>query len=450
MSIKKFHDCVTKEFAKVKLDMSFEIVKDTHIKSNVVFVFTMFRLKNPYKDDIIYTAGLIKNIEHIKKYVENSIIRIYYDDSILKKDDSWRDLFKQLCDDKYVQLIKYDFKQFKESTVFHKDLFGTLIRFLPLFNFCKSNEIVILEDIDFDITDPYFYSTYIPKYIKFINDKKTIIFISYKLSIYIEKGRLEISPIIKKYKFVPRVVVSPTISSIQINKNIFVEFIKCMYVKCNDYTTWMKETTSRINCNSPTITEKDKSVCRAMITEKFSKHGLFLFGIDEFFINFYIFNELLDNKKNFYIYTKLPPMGDYNNLLYNFMYKEKSITHGYLENFQKFVLKNEHTNNIKHNYNLINYILNTTYDGKADIVNSDKQKLKLYILYSKRAYDFIRNSLSNGSFKNNLIEKSQKIKNYYMLYFDIIKQIHLKPFAEKKNIFKITYEKNEVLYKPVK
>ena len=450
MSIKKFHDCVTKEFAKVKLDASFEIVKDCSIKSNVVFVFTMFRMNKPYKNDNIYTDGLIKNIEHIKKYMKNSIVRIYYDDSILKKDDSWRDLFKELCKDKYVQLIKYDFKQFKESTVFHKDLFGTLVRFLPLFNFCKTNETIISEDIDFDYSDSYYYSNYIPKYIKYINDKKSIAFVSYRLSIYIEKGRLEISPIIKKYKFLPRVVATPLISSIQMDKNIFVKFIKCMYVKCTDYTTWMKETISQIDCNSPKIKEKDKSICRSMLTEKFSKTGLFLFGIDEFFINFYIYNELLNNKKNFYIYMKLPPMGDYNRILYNVMYIKKSITKTYLENFQKFVLKNDYTNDITYNYNLINRVLNSSMDVVAQKINSDEIKLKKYTLYSKRAYEFIHNSISDGSFKNNLIEKSQKFKNYYMLYFNLISQINLGQFAETKSMFKITYAKNGILYKQVK
>ena len=39
---------------------------------------------------------------------------------------------------------------------------------------------------------------------------------------------------------------------------------------------------------------------------------------------------------------------------------------------------------------------------------------------------------------------------YYMLYFNLISQINLGQFAEKKSMFKITYAKNEILYKQVK
>ena len=132
------------------------------------------------------------------------------------------------------------------------------------------------------------------------------------------------------------------------------------------------------------------------------------------------------------------------------MYIKKSITNTYLENFQKFVLKNDYTNDITYNYNLINRVLNSSMDSIAQKINSDKIKLKKYTLYSKRAYDFIRNSLTDGSYKNNLIEKSQKNKYYYMLYFNLISQINLGQFAEKKSMFKITYAKNEILYKQVK
>lgn len=449
MLIKKFHDCVTKEFAKVKLSASFDIVKDCKIKSSIVFVFTIFRMNKPYKDDSIYTEGLKKNIADIKKYVKNSIIRIYYDDSVLKKDDSWCTLFKKLCSDRYIQLIKYNFKQFKENAVFHKNLFGTLIRFLPLFDFYKTNETVIIQDIDYDARSQYNYTTYIPDKLKFINDKKNIIFVAYGIETFMDKSRLEISYITKKYNFLPRVVAQPIISSTQINKDVFIEFMKCMYVKCTDFTTWMNETVSRINCESNVLSEKDRNICEYIIAEKFSKTGLFLFGIDEFFINFYLFNELLKNKKNFYIFMKLPPMGNYNYFLYDFMYKRGAITRTYIEDFQKFVLEDNYTNNMKHNYNLIDSVLYVK-DDMIDKTNSDKNKLNLYNLYSKRIYDFICNSLSDGSLKNNLTEKKNRFKNYYNKYFGIISQIKLRPFVINKELFKVSYEKNKVSYKPLK
>lgn len=61
--------------------------------------------------------------------------------------------------------------------------------------------------------------------------------------------------------------------------------------------------------------------------------------------------------------------------------KNKSITNTYLKNFQKSVLK--------YNHNLTNYILYSTLDNIVHKINSDKIKLKKYLIYNKRAYDFI-------------------------------------------------------------
>lgn len=454
MNIKKFHDCVTKEFNKIKLNVSFDIVKNTNIKTNIVFIFTMFRMNKPYKNDIEYTEGLIKNISCINTYIKNSIIRIYYDDSILKKDNTWKPMYDKLMKMSNTQLINYDFKQFKENSVFHKDLFGTLIRFLPLFNFYKTDENIMIGDIDYDKNSVELYKNIIPTRFEMIKKEKNIIFEGYNLSTFIDKGRLEISSIIKNYKFLPRILAGNIISSYQMDKSVFIEFIHCMYVKCDNYTTWLTESMSDIDCKSNKINQKKIGMCQSIKNFKISKTGLFLFGIDEFFINFYIFDALLSIGKKFYINIQIPPMGDYNYFLYTFMYDKKAITKKFIDNFQKFVLQDEYTDDINVNYKKIDSILWICPKGimgsdkiKIDKLISDKENYKKYKLYSSRIHKFLYNSIKYGSFEKNLLEKSKKFRWYYKLYFDIILQIKDSNIISGKIIHKVCYENGKVIYK---
>lgn len=64
MSIKEFYDCVTKEFAKVKLNAPFDMIKDCSIKNKSI---TNTYLKNFQKSVLKYNHNLKKYLIYNKR-----------------------------------------------------------------------------------------------------------------------------------------------------------------------------------------------------------------------------------------------------------------------------------------------------------------------------------------------------------------------------------------------
>jgi hypothetical protein len=128
-----------------------------------VFSVVLFLMEKSYKDPIK------KYFENLRSYVgvfrkifgETFYLRIYYDKSIyspVHKDPELNEyITKKLTkfvDDlekyKYVQLIEYSCPKFNYKNIYHLGLYGTLQRFIPIFDFVDNKNIdtVMIADVD--------------------------------------------------------------------------------------------------------------------------------------------------------------------------------------------------------------------------------------------------------------------------------------------------------------
>ena len=120
---------------------------DNTEKKNII-VTSLFKMKSGgYKNFQKYLNG-IKIINEIADIV-NMELRIFVDNTILKNNEIMNFLSKL----KNVVLIKFKCKEFYINK-HHLGLFGTLIRFMPLFDFPNNDSnVVIVVDSDFSSTN---------------------------------------------------------------------------------------------------------------------------------------------------------------------------------------------------------------------------------------------------------------------------------------------------------
>ena len=95
-----------------------------------------------------YTSGLIQNGLLLEEIFPGWICRIYYDNSLLSKENKQLyDIILRWLDTKHnIELIKYDFKDFQDEHGNHFTLFGAFVRIMPLFD--DNISVLVLRDID--------------------------------------------------------------------------------------------------------------------------------------------------------------------------------------------------------------------------------------------------------------------------------------------------------------
>jgi hypothetical protein len=131
----------------------------------------LFRLKDNYRQMTKYHDLLLNLVNNFDKYFQNIngyefYLRIYFDESLTKKsgnniidteiDTLWLPLLRKLKKHSFIQLCKFKHKDFiEDNNIFHIGLFGTIIRFLPMFNFKFNDNIQLLVVSDVDLNDRY-------------------------------------------------------------------------------------------------------------------------------------------------------------------------------------------------------------------------------------------------------------------------------------------------------
>ena len=164
------------------------------------------------KQYLKYYNGLIKIIKKFRKIFNNEyILRIYYDDSV---EDEINKLLKETNNEfnKYIELFKYDIPLFKEGGQ-HKKTVGTLIRFLPLFDYelHKVNKCIIL-DIDNKLNNYY------SNLIKFYNKKNVKLSYRSRCCYFLTK---RVKCVSKNLYYNYALIASFIYTSISVPKNVF-------------------------------------------------------------------------------------------------------------------------------------------------------------------------------------------------------------------------------------
>lgn len=368
-----------------------------------------------YKSFSNYTKGLA-NLSKLVEYVLPSFrIRLFIDNTIYS-DKQIMDLIKKIHNIDCVLYHCPNFIEMKGNETFHLGIFGTLVRYFPMFDF-QNNDAgdVIVYDIDVksdnlednieDNTEYHRINGY--NIVKSIYSKLDNIYLYINSRLF--HNNLKNKFIYKEQFIVPYVIASKIINFKKMPNKILVDFMNNIHETKIRYTNYIitKEIESR-KCS--------KYIC---------------FGLDEYFINEIVVKNLLDNKLPIlikYTFHILQPF---------FFYNKTSQTIPKFNKCIKFLLTG-----VKYSGNPINFIDKLFYDDE----NNARQKLSedafkiahnyyklIQLLFIKKDFDivnkdFIMLCLSRNVYGNVYFDK-------YLPYFckgiksKIEKQIKLTDIA---------------------
>jgi hypothetical protein len=197
--------------------------KEPENNYNIISV-VFFKKKELYKSFDEYINGLSNIIKLFSKVLKNYRLRIYYDDSVQEYiNDISKNIPELIKND--IELYKYDIPFFRDD-IYHKGVIGTLIRFLPLYNFkLHKVDTCIVFDIDNKIINYYknIINFYIQNNIKFAYRSR----FCYGIEDRISCNKKD------KYNNKYTIIASFIYQSITLPKKIFKTFIKKLFIKTN-------------------------------------------------------------------------------------------------------------------------------------------------------------------------------------------------------------------------
>jgi hypothetical protein len=344
------------------------------------------------------------SIINIKNVLNSYSIRLFIDNSIYK-DDKIMKLLKRL--DK-LEIVVYNCPMYQIGD-YHQGLFGTLIRFFPMFNFPNNDaSTIIITDID-----SYSFKKY-NEIFKILNNKiEKLYLIKLSNASKMFKNKEDYNHI---YDNIILDYIKPQeiICLKQIDYNVIIDFLDNLDTNIN-YSYYYNEN------------NKDKNNFQS----KFENNGHFIYGIDEYFLNNNYLHYFIDNKKPFVDILKF----NIASILYYQVYvrneswldKNKLIFNNLLNKLLKKIgIKNTKEKDLIHKFNSI------IEEGTSENILSNK-----YILYNffmkikdKKKYFFMINSIYNNLLSsdkyNNLYEFVEyqfhfvNIDNFFIKYKKIV------------------------------
>lgn len=271
-------------------------IKNNNYKGNTKYLLSasLFLLSNSYKGSRRYIDGLKKIYEFIQ-INKDFTLRIYYDDSIYKDSNYYYIIHKLLKNKDRIELVKFKCTQFMTNTKIHKGTFGTLLRFLPLFE--KSNyKIIYIIDID-DLSYDY-----IKFYFKKL-EKDNVNFYFYAFNDYESRYDYQFNN-----KFNNVVLGNIYVKDYRFDMNIFTDFLEYL-LSNNELFIKIKKINQKFYGSNN---------IRSDIIETY--------GIDEYFLNKLLVNTLKESqvyflKESYYIKYFLDNLIIYDSIPYNILYK---------------------------------------------------------------------------------------------------------------------------------
>jgi len=236
-------------------------------KKNIVSS-AFFKLHgNSYKNFNLYIDGLEKLYNNIINDNNNFTLRIFIDNSIYND----KILFTRIEKLKKIEIVVYNCPNYiiKDNNDYHIGLFGTLVRFFPMFDFPNNDaNIVIISDID-----DYEYFNKSIKNMSLLNENINDIF-------FLKTGNLSKNTIYfndSLYKDIvnPYTIASNFISFKRINNKLIELFLNQMSSSDEIFSQYK----DKLKSNSNLLTGNK-----------------FIYGFDEYFLNLNLTSYLVDNK----------------------------------------------------------------------------------------------------------------------------------------------------------
>jgi hypothetical protein len=357
---------------------------------------------------------------NVVKYIDNFSIRLFIDNSIYTD----KNIMKKLSKLSKLEIVLYDCPRYKIDNNYHQGLFGTIIRFFPMFNFPNNDaNIVILSDIDdyafrkyfsiFKILQSRLDDLYL---IKFANAGR--MFNNKELYNHIYNG------IILDY-IKPQEMVCLK----QVDHNVMINFLLNLHknIKYSYY----------LNYN---LIKDDNYI------SKYMNNSHFIYGIDEYFLVNNYMHYIIDNKLP---YVEILKYNVLNPLYYQINIRNEKWIDNYKDIFNKLLnrilkyMKIDYKLYIKINENEKFKIIMDAADNPIDV----KIKLRIYKLFIK-----LRNNNKYRFLYNTIYNELLLSERYFGLYeFVEYRFLNTKfeDFFEKKkkfdekyiNILKVLYKK---------
>lgn len=271
-----------------------EYIKKGNINKNAISC-SLFKMKESYRDFSFYMRKLHIFLQNKNNgFMKDWTIYLFIDDSVIS--DKYFEEIKKLSNkDKNLTIIKYECEKFKIDNIYHDGTFGSIVRYMPFFinSFFSDHEYLNCSDID--IPNNYFSENDIDKLKR---KKYDILLVSYLY--YTKKWALEKNPITGNFIF----------RNLRLPKEIFDDFLDNLWNGKYDKIIKTFESTKSVNVKK------------------------FQYGTDEYFINFFVYKHIIENRINHLI--KIPVTLDsmYKSIFYK--YDEiKSITKQLVEYYEK-------------------------------------------------------------------------------------------------------------------
>jgi hypothetical protein len=376
-----------------------------NIKKNLICA-SLFKIKELYKSFDKY-IDILEKIYHIidKKY-KNYSFRVFIDNTIYNDEK----IMKRLKKLSNIELVHYVF-----LLNINEGLIGTLVRFFPMFNF-KNNDanIVLITDVD------HFMLFDIKKYFKILKNNEVDINEIY----LIKKGNLSQNIQYKGFETVLNnklnvySYASHIINIKKINYNIIINYILEVIESKIIYSYFTK-----FKYNNDTF------------NKKFELTKPFIYGVDEYFINFTLHNYFINNKLPIISIIKFNITDTYYYLITerNFYQNLNTKQINMLKSILKSILTSlkiiHKTNNIIELYKLLNISINNINRIKFEeicysifiILKNNKNNF----IYDKCLYKYLLNKYNFGVYtfeeiffynydNKNIILDKKKLNNTFL------------------------------------
>jgi hypothetical protein len=378
---------------------------------DILISCSIFKLKNSYKDFSKYIDGLKLLID--TTISNNMKMIIFYDHSMDSDND-----FKQIIDKYKTKILfcSYRFDDIIDDDGYHKGVFGTFVRFMPIFLTEIRYKCLFVSDIDYPIYEIKIHIMYlINKFIGTKYDFNVIYKIGYEYS-YNNCYSIPNTTLCVFFNFYSK-------KKYYEFENIFFDFLNKLNI--NDDTLLdiinkkIETTDSFYKKNDITMTNENKIIKR-------KDNNMFSYGVDELFLNTIIMPYLIKSKEKMSVIYMYDVLRDYiQNILNNdkiddSIYKQmyyniidKNLI-GFSKEDDKKLMESKKYFKYKMRYSGISY-------NKYDKYNKEHLNKILYII-----------SQSVG-------ENENRLKNHYQIIQNFIKEV-MKMYKKypnlKKNVHK--------------
>ncbi len=380
-------------------------------KYNIISV-CVFRMEKNYKPTTKYYDGLKNLVNIVPELFPDFYLRIYFDASIIETKHKnaeinkevatmWKPFIEKIKNLKHVQLAQYTHPDFLIDKIYHEGLFGTLVRFIPLFDYKSNNtDLVIVTDIDLETK----HINRIRKIYKlFIESESEFHFIT--RSCYLTLPRImDVEEKLDK-KYVPdileRIIAYIIISRMKFPQYLLENFVNCMKNIDTQECKYIKTLPATMD---PKYNKKKQHI---------ATYSNFIFGIDEFFLNTTFLKYVLDEKIvfSYTIFTDIT-LPFYNNFMKNDDYNKPNdaIVNVYKKALGKYY---DNSKSLKKNYEYFDSIV-------YQIKRSSPEE-------TKKVYEYLVDNLkkiSNEEYKKFGFKKSEINCIYNTSYYHIWFKMH--------------------------